>query len=86
MLVYTFKMLVPEPAVYFLLCHMHMKFEINRTKIKGSCQSERKVVTHNSKSYLPLDLIISNAKQIDLTFSNIDNSGIINDLHISLLH
>ena len=30
------------------------KFEINRTKIKASCQSGRKVVTHNSKSVLPL--------------------------------
>ena len=29
---------------------MHKKFEINRTKIKGGCQS----VTHNSKSDLPL--------------------------------
>ena len=29
-------------------------FEINQTKIKGGCQSGRKVVTHNSKSYLPL--------------------------------
>ena len=33
---------------------MHKKFEINRTKIKGSCQSGRKVVTNNSKSDLPL--------------------------------
>ena len=33
---------------------MHKKFEINRTKIKGSCLSGRKVVTHNSKSDLPL--------------------------------
>ena len=33
---------------------MHKKFEINQTKIKGVCQSERKVVTHNSKSDLPL--------------------------------
>ena len=33
---------------------MHEKFEINWTKIKGSCQSRRKVVTHNSKSDLPL--------------------------------
>ena len=33
---------------------MHKKFEINRTKIKGGCQSGRKVVTHNSKSDLPL--------------------------------
>ena len=28
---------------------MHKKFEINQTKIKGSCQSGRKVVTHNFK-------------------------------------
>ena len=33
---------------------MHKKFEINRKKIKGGCQSERKVVTHKSKSDLPL--------------------------------
>ena len=33
---------------------MHRKFEINRTKIKGGCQLGRKVVTHNSKNYLPL--------------------------------
>ena len=36
------------------LDHMHKKYEINRTKIKGGCQSGRKVVTHNSKSDLPL--------------------------------
>ena len=33
---------------------MHKKFEINRTKIKGGRQSEIKVITHNSKSDLPL--------------------------------
>ena len=33
---------------------MHKKFEINRKKIKGGCQSRRKVVTHNSKSDLHL--------------------------------
>ena len=33
---------------------MHNKFEINRTKIRGSCQSGRKVVIHNSRSDLPL--------------------------------
>ena len=33
---------------------MHKKFEIHRTKIKGGCQSGRKVVTHNSKIDLPL--------------------------------
>ena len=39
-----------------LLEHMQKKFEINRTKIKGGCQSGRKVVTHNSKSDSPLAL------------------------------
>ena len=29
---------------------MHKKFETNRTKIKGGCQSGRNVVTHDSKS------------------------------------
>ena len=33
---------------------MYKKFEINRTKIKGGCQSGIKVVTHNSKSDLLL--------------------------------
>ena len=36
------------------LKHMNKKFEINRTKIKGGCQLERKVVPHNSKNDLPL--------------------------------
>ena len=34
--------------------HMHKKFEINRTKIKGGCQLGRKVAPHDSKSDLPL--------------------------------
>ena len=33
---------------------MLKKFEINPTKIKGGCQSGRKVVPHDSKSDLPL--------------------------------
>ena len=37
-------------ALAILLEHMHKKFEKNQTKIKGGCQSGRKVVTHNSKS------------------------------------
>ena len=37
---------------------MH-KFEINRTNVKGGCESGRKVVTHNSKSDLPLGCITS---------------------------
>ena len=37
-----------------VLEHMHKKLDVNRTKIKGGCQSGRKVVTHTSKSDLPL--------------------------------
>ena len=37
-----------------LLKHMHKKFEIKWTKIKVGCHSGRKMVTHNSKSDLPL--------------------------------
>ena len=40
-----------------LLEHMHKKFEINGTKIKGGCQSGRKVVTYNSKSDLPSSML-----------------------------
>ena len=36
---------------------MHKKFEINRTKMKGGCQSGRKVVPYNSKSDLPLVML-----------------------------
>ena len=36
---------------------MQKKFEINRTKIKGGCQSGRKVVTHYSKSDFPLGVV-----------------------------
>ena len=41
---------------------MHKKFKINRTKIKGDCQSGRKAVTHKSKRDLPLtdiDILIA---------------------------
>ena len=41
-------------ALATLLEHIHKKFEINRTKIKGGCQSERKVVTHDCKWFLGL--------------------------------
>ena len=33
---------------------MHKKFVINLTKIRGGCQSGRKVVTYDSKTDLPL--------------------------------
>ena len=40
-----------------LLEHMHRKFEINRTKIKGGYLLGTKVVTHDSKCDLPLTLL-----------------------------
>ena len=40
--------------VWLVLCD----FEVNQTKIRGGCQSGRKVVTHNSKSDLLLDAYI----------------------------
>ena len=42
---------------------MHKKFEINWTKIKGGCQSGRKVVTYNSKSDLPLDTYLYQSRK-----------------------
>ena len=50
---------------------MHKKFEINRTKIKGSCQSGRKVVTHKSKGDLPLIIIFQNNLGIPCVLSHI---------------
>ena len=54
-------------ALAILLEHMHKKFEINRTKIKGSCQSGRKVVPHNSKNDLPLPLVRNHILTQNLT-------------------
>ena len=45
---------------------MQKKFEINRTKIKGGCQSGRKVLTHDSMSELPLD-----------PYSNIEHQSVV---------
>ena len=49
---------------------MKKKFEINHTKIKGGCQSGRKVVTHNSKSDLPLssDMLLVTFRKMFFTF------------------
>ena len=56
---------------------MHKKFGINRTKIKGGCQSERKVVTHNSKS----DLLLDNTSLL-----SIDNAFFCSPDIMTLLH
>ena len=42
-------------TLYTLIEHMHKKFEINQTKIKGICQSGRKVMTQDSwgTTFLP---------------------------------
>ena len=55
-----------------LLEHMHKEFEINRTKIKDGCQSGRKVVTHNSKSDLPLAALLEHMhKMVEINPTNI---------------
>ena len=60
-------------TIAILLEHMHMKFEIYRTKIKGGCQSGRKVVTHNCKSDLPLDPAINLTLVITANCANMSN-------------
>ena len=51
-----------------LLELMHKKFKINRKKIKGACQSGKKVVTHNSKSDLPNVWTFHSIKSWDFSF------------------
>ena len=46
---------------------MDKKFEINQTKIKGSCQSGRDVVAHDSKNDLPLVSICLLLQSVRLT-------------------
>ena len=48
---------------------MHKKCEINRTKIKGGCQSGSKMVTHDSKSDLPLEK--RDRKKTTMSFSHL---------------
>ena len=52
---------------------MHKKFDINPTKIKGGCQSGRKVVPHNSKSDLPLGYLehVTGSPSWPWTFHNV---------------
>ena len=57
---------------------MQKKFEINQTKIKGGFQSGRKVVTHNSKSDLPLVHV-----QVNILFTSfLRSEGHISRTHI----
>ena len=55
---------------------MHKKFEINQTKIKGSCQSGRKVVPHNSKSDLPLVISTLNVYVFLFSFPALDTTDV----------
>ena len=48
------QVLISDYSCSWVLEHMGKKFEINRTKIKGGCQSWIERVTHNAKSDLPL--------------------------------
>ena len=60
---------------------MHKKLQINQAKIKGGCQSGRKVVTNNSKSDLPREpkLFLGLNSRSDLHLKDaIDIHNIIN--------
>ena len=51
-------------------CMASAQVIVNETKIKGGCQSGRKVVTHDSKSDLPLDLYIYLINKVPLGHLN----------------
>ena len=59
---------------------MHKKFEINRTRIKGGCQSGRKVVTLNSKSDLPLGYLSKYFLTSNAHLENHQRAGNVNHL------
>ena len=54
-------------------------FEVNQTKIKGGCQSRRKVVPHDSKSDLPLVRSLS----LGCTYSTPDSQQTHHAKHLS---
>ena len=52
--------------------HMHKKFEVNWTKIKGGCQSERKVSQLNSYSKMPLAILLEHMyKKFEINLAKI---------------
>ena len=60
---------------------MHKKFEINRTKIKGGCQSVRKVVTHDSNSDLPLMFFFQKVRKATPMLVQAANASLQEALH-----
>ena len=65
---------------------MHKKFEINRTNVKGGYKWGRKVVTHNSKSDLPLAGCIWDLSDIATKYQGVEinvRSGAI-ECHLKL--
>ena len=69
---------------------MRKKFEINRTKIKGSCRSGRKVVTHDSKSDLPLFqmhmIMKTSCLSLELSINSVQGQAQEMDSRNGLLH
>ena len=64
---------------------MHKKFEINRTKIMGGCQSAKKVVTHNSKTDLPLVYFEKFSKARKIDYATICYNNVVKSRQIPLL-
>ena len=51
---------------------MHSKFEVNLTKIKGGCQSERKTAEMISNSQLPLAILLDHMhKKFEINLTKI---------------
>ena len=69
-------MTIEQPPLIFarfsLNSHAQLKFEVNRTKIKGECRSETKVAELISNSELPL-AIQSSQLTLFLTHAKIYN-------------
>ena len=65
--------------------HMHKKFEVNWTKIKGGCQSERKVSQLNSYSKMPLALLDFPVSQLPITKWGFSKWGLQRTLGIASL-
>ena len=65
--------------------YMHKKFEINRTKIKGSCQLGRKVVTHNSKSDLTLVEIVLCISNLSLCIGHTNALNVRTDMSVGVM-
>ena len=62
-------------TIHNIRAHEQELFKINWTKIEGSCQSGRKVVTYDSKSDLPLEAMRKKPCEMDQNATFMNNSA-----------